>query len=174
MVKKFELWNSEITPEDWRDIALEDHEEHPEYWQDKDFEDRLWDFANDMNELNLDDLRTNLNIQLDTPILILADIGYWNGCVRGYKEIHSGNLKDIFYAQVNGMSDQHWFCDGYNICCQETHHDGTNYYIYRAIRNKDNMEGLYEKILNREEVTSSTLNYYTKSLASVVAKIFGF
>lgn len=174
MVKKFELWNSEITPEDWRDIALEDHEEHPEYWQDKDFEDRLWDFANDMNELNLDDLRTNLNIQLDTPILILADIGYWNGCVRGYKEIHSGNLKDIFYAQVNGMSDQHWFCDGYNICCQETHHDGTNYYIYRAIRNKDNMEGLYEKILNREEVTSSTLNYYTKSLAGVVAKIFGF
>ena len=72
------------------------------------------------------------------------------------------------------MSDQHWFCDGYNICCQETHHDGTNYYIYRAIRNKDNIEGLYEKILNQEEVTSSTLNYYTNSLAGVVAKIFGF
>ena len=174
MVKKFELWNSEITPEDGRDIALEDHEEHPEYWQDKDFENRLWDFAADMNELNLDDLRTNLDIQLDTPILILADIGRWDRRVRGYKEIHSGNLKDIFCAQVNGMSDQHWFCDGYNICCQETHHDGTNYYIYRAIRNKDNMEGLYEKILNREEVTSSTLNYYTKSLAGVVAKIFGF
>ena len=174
MVKKFELWNSEITPEDWRDIALEDHEEHPEYWQDKDFENRLWDFAADMNELDLDDLRTNLDIQLDTPILILADIGRWDGRVRGYKEIYSGNLKDIFCAQVNGMSDQHWFCDGYNICCQETHHDGTNYYIYRAIRNKDNIEGLYEKILNQEEVTSFTLNYYTKSLAGVVAKIFGF
>ena len=174
MVRKFELWNSEINPEDWRDIALDDREEHLEYWEHKDFEDRLWNFATDMNELNLDDLRTNLDIQLHTPILILADIGRWNGRVQGYKEIHSGNLKDIFYAQVNGMSDQHWFCDGYNICCQETHHDGTNYYIYRAIRNQNNIEDLYEKILNREEITSSTLNYYTKSLASIVAKIFGF
>ena len=171
---KFELWNSEITPEDGVISHWKITKRHPEYWQDKDFENRLWDFANDMNKLDLDDLRTNLDIQLDTPILILADIGRWMDGSRGYKEIHSGNLKDIFCAQVNGMSDQHWFCDGYNICCQETHHDGTNYYIYRAIRNKDNIEGLYEKILNQEEVTSSTLNYYTKSLAGVVAKIFGF
>ena len=83
-----------------------------------------------MNELDLDDLRTNLDIQLDTPILILADIGRWDGRVRGYKEIYSGNLKDIFCAQVNGMSDQHWFCDGYNILLSRKHiMTEQNYYI---------------------------------------------
>ena len=42
----------------------------------------------------LSDERVNLNIQLSQPILVIADLGLWNGRRMGYKEIPSGNIRD--------------------------------------------------------------------------------
>lgn len=41
-----------------------------------------------MYEINgdyLDDERVNLNIQLSSPILVIVDLGLWNGRRSGYK-----------------------------------------------------------------------------------------
>lgn len=39
------------------------------------------------NSEYLDDERMNLDIQLDKPILVIVDLGLWNGRYSGYKEI---------------------------------------------------------------------------------------
>ena len=48
-----------------------------------------------MYEINgeyLNDERENLDIQLSQPILVIGDLGMWNGRRMGYKEIASGNI----------------------------------------------------------------------------------
>ena len=76
------IWDSEINFEDWR----EDMEaEHPD-WD----EDDLFELAVDMNREYLEDERVNLNIKLSAPILVVGDLGLWNGRVGGYKEIETG------------------------------------------------------------------------------------
>lgn len=111
-------------------------------------------------------------IQFERPILVIANLDLWNGHRSSYKLIQSGKLSDILYGFCSGMSECHWYCDGSNICCDESHHDGTNHYIYREVK-RDNIDLLLNRIYYGEEVTSSMLNYYTKSLAKDVVSVFG-
>ena len=67
-----------------------------------------------------------------------------------------------------------WYGDGYNIKATVSHHDGTNYYEYRIIREDRNINNLLDAIYNGEEITRKKLNYYTKSLYEDVAKIYGW
>ena len=64
-----------------------------------------------MYEINNDylgDERMNLNIQLDRPILVIGDLGLWNGRRSGYKEIESGNIRDCLYADTDYST---WYVD---------------------------------------------------------------
>lgn len=123
-------------------------------------ENESWYYAEE------DNLQKEIN-----PILVIADLGLWNGRKQGYKIIQSGNIADILknhndYFEV--------YSDGYNIKCTDCHHDGTNYYMYREIRNMDNIQNLLDKIYDGEEITNSTLNRYTKSILSYVKEIYGW
>lgn len=54
-----------------------------------------------MYEINndfLDDDRRNLNIVLKHPILVIGDLGLWNGRHLGYMEIESGNIRDCLFS----------------------------------------------------------------------------
>ena len=52
----------------------------------------------------LHDLVSNLDIQLSKPIIVIGDIGRWNGRVQGYKMIESGNIKECFYSTATAMN----------------------------------------------------------------------
>ena len=52
----------------------------------------------------LDDERMNLDIQLDKPILVIVDLGLWNGRYSGYKEIKSGNIKESRKSETKAKS----------------------------------------------------------------------
>lgn len=119
----------------------------------------------------LDDERENLNIQLENPILVIADLGFWNGRRQGYKIIESGNIKDILYDECDYVK---WYSDGHNIKAIASHHDGTNYYEYREIRDRDKIENLLEQIYYGKQITRSKLNYYTRSIHPYIAKIYGW
>ena len=57
-----------------------------------------------MYEINgeyLNDERENLDIQLSQPILVIGDLGMWNGRRMGYKEIASGNIRDCLYSDTD-------------------------------------------------------------------------
>ena len=134
-----------------------------------------WDDEDDPELLSeyLEDERANLNIKLDGTILVLADLGLWNGRRTGYKVISSGNIKDCLYDDCDYIT---WYCDQYNFRCVACHHDGINRYLYRVFR-----EGLdeyqIEKFLGKLErgkVNDRMLRRYTKSIRPEIAKVYGW
>jgi hypothetical protein len=129
-----------------------------------------------MEETNseyLDDERMNLNKVVEGRILVIADLGLWDGRASGYK-ILGNNIKEIFNINSRGFDYADFYGDGYNIRASECHHDGTNRYLYRIIREDRNIDNLLDAIYNGEEITSSKLNYYTKSLYKDVAAVYGW
>ena len=80
----------------------------------------------------LSDERVNLDVQLSQPIIVIGDIGRWNGRVMGYKDIPSGNIRDCLYADTDYTE---WYVDKYgDLRADATHHDGTNHYLYRVFK----------------------------------------
>ena len=83
---------------DWKDDLSAQYPDHTE--------DELLSLMYDLNNEYLDDERVNLNITLSRPILIIADLGLWNGRRSGYAEIKSRNIRDCLYSEsdyVNGL-----------------------------------------------------------------------
>ena len=164
MVKKFVIWDSWIDTSEWETFIEEDKLLNPEFYKGRDPEEAAYEAVCDMNQVYLEDERNNLNIQLSHPILILADLGLWNGR-------RQGNIKDILYSQSDGECK--WYCNGYDICCDECHHDGTNHYIYREIRNEDNIDNFLDRLYYGEKITRRTINYYTRSIAKDIGSVYG-
>ena len=106
------IWsNQNLDVDDWR----EDY---------KEFLEANYDY--------LSDERVNLNVQLSQPIIVIGDIGRWNGRVMGYKDIPSGNIRDCLYADTDYTE---WYVDKYgDLRADATHHDGTNHYLYRVFK----------------------------------------
>lgn len=170
-MKKHIIWsNMNLDIEDWREDYKEFCENNDmEY--DPDDEDAIYEWMVETNSEYLYDERMNLDKVVEGRILVIADLGLWNGRKPAYKIVGSGNIKDILgytydYAEFYG--------DGYNIRGTEVHHDGTNHYLYRVIREDRNIENLLNAIYDGEEITSSKLNYYTKSLYKDVAAVYGW
>lgn len=86
----------------WSDIDVQNEKEYAvkyeSYLKDnelqvpensKDYERGLFEFIYHLNNEYLDDLRTAFNMLCDMPIIVIADLGRWNGRVSGYKMINS-------------------------------------------------------------------------------------
>ena len=107
--------------------------------------------------------RANFNIELDNNIVVIADLGLWNGRRSGYKVIGT-NLNDTLRSFIDCASELEFYTDGYNYCATEYHHDGTNHYIFRVL--KDGVDA--EKLGNYKDIMK-----YTKSLKNVVNNVYG-
>ena len=159
------IWsNINLDLDDWKDFL---EEEYPEITD----EHEQYHLIEDMNMEYLDDERMNLNKKVDGRILVIADLGLWNGRKQGYK-ILSDTISDILYDR--NCEYLEWYGDGHNIKATAHHHDGCNLYEYRVIREDRNIDNLLDVIYNGEEITRKKLNYYTKSLYPEVAKIYGW
>ena len=158
------IWqNINLKIEDWKDFL-------EEYHPDVDDEYEQMDLIREMNSEYLWDERANLNKKIDGRILVLGDIGRWNGRFNGYK-ILDDNISSILETDCDYCE---WYSDGYNIKFKGHHHDGINYAEYRVIREDRNIENLLDDIYNGKEISRKKLNYYTKSLHSYVAKVYGW
>ena len=170
-MKKRIIWsNIDLNPEDWR----KDYEEvarENEWDEDISDPDNLWQYMIATHNTYLDDERYNLNKYLDGRILIIADLGLWNGRKQGYKII-DGNISNILYD--NDADFIEWYADQYNIRATAHHHDGTNHYLYREIREDRNIQILLDDTYNGREISRSKLNYYTRSIRPYVAEIYGW
>ena len=96
------IWSDDLDYEDWRSDL---ESEYPEL-----SEDERMKLMYEINNDYLDDERVNLNIQLDQPILIIADLGLWTGRHTGYKEIASGNIRDCLSSDQD-TEYATWFVD---------------------------------------------------------------
>lgn len=124
-------------------------------------------------DMALEDERANLNIKLNGMIVVIADLGLWDGRRMGYKLISSGNIKDCLYDNCEYIT---WYCDRYNFRAVACHHDGINRYLYRVFR--DDVSGTQiAKFLHRVargEANDRMIRRYTKSIRPEIAKVYGW
>lgn len=167
-VKEHEIWNSDPDFSDWEADLRSDYPDLP----DEDLEKLMYEINNNY----LDDERHNLNIKLPNEIVVIADIGRWNGRFNGYRVIATGNIKDCLCSSLNS-SFIRWYVDkNFDLRCTEIHHDGTNYLLYRQF--KDNIsdtqkENFLDKIYNGT-YTPADISRYTKKIGTEIRKVYGW
>ena len=139
------IWsNYGLDYEDWRDDL---EAEYPDL-----SEDERISLMYEINGDYLDDERANLNVQLSQPILVVGDLGLWNGRSTWY---------------VDRLGD---------LRCDAIHHDGTNFYLYRVYKDSaspSQIELLKEK-LYRGIATRADITRVTRRLGDDIAKVYGF
>lgn len=97
----FVIWSNEYLDWDnYRDAFEEDYSSLTD--------DEKYQLMCDLNNDYLDDERRNLDIQVGTPIIVIADIGRWDGRHTGYREISSGCIKDCLESQLDGVT---WYLE---------------------------------------------------------------
>ena len=102
------IWsNQNLDVDDWREDYKEFIEAN-ELDDDPNDEQALYEWMEETNYDYLSDERVNLNVQLSQPIIVIGDIGRWNGRVMGYKDIPSGNIRDCLYADTDYTE---WYVD---------------------------------------------------------------
>ena len=168
------IWsNQNLDVDDWR-------EDYKEFLKANELDDNpndeqaLYEWMVETNGDYLYDERANLNIQLSQPIIVIGDIGRWNGRVMGYKEIPSGNIRDCLYADTDYTE---WYVDKYgDLRADAAHHDGTNHYLYRVFKegvSETQMENLRDKIYHGK-ATRADITRLTRRLGDEIAAVYGF
>lgn len=116
--------------------------------------------------------QANLN-QETGEIVVIADLGLWNGRVGGVKETGKYNL-NVVLDYHGDVDDIEVYVENGEIRGNGYHHDGTNHYIFREVTDREKWEKLSEKIAAGEKYTEKELNSATKSLAGRACKIYGW
>lgn len=162
------IWsNMNLNVDEWRDAYAEfceinEIEPGDEY--------DIYNWMEQTNALYLDDERVNLNKQLDGDLLIIGDLGLWNGRKNGYK-IARANLNAIFDI---GDDLTEFYADGHEIRATGCHHDGRNYYLFRAARPGRDLDKFLNALYYGEYISPQKLNYYTRSIYPDIARIYGW
>ena len=167
MEQKHVIWSDiDMDFDDWRDDLKEQYPNASE--------DELMSLMYEINNDYLADERWNLDIQLPRSIIVIGDLGLWNGRAHGYKMIESGNIKDCLYSDCD-MNE--WYVDKLgDLRCKAIHHDGTNYYLYRAFRDNvtdSQIERLQDKIYEGT-VTRQDITRVTKRLGDDIGAVYGW
>lgn len=167
------VWSDQnLDIEDWR----EDYKEYLEANNldlDPNDENAIYEWMVETNGEYLSDERVNLNIQLSQPIIVIGDLGRWNGRVMGYKMIDSGNIKDCLYSDTDFTE---WYVDKYgDFRADAIHHDGTNHYLYRVFKDgvtESQIERLQDKIY-MGKATRADITRVTKRLGDEIGRVYG-
>jgi hypothetical protein len=162
-----------LEADDWRD-SYKEYLEINGLDDDPNDENKLYEYMVEANDDYLSDERRNLDIQFSQPIIVIGDLGRWNGRVTGYKMIDSGNIRDCLYADTDYTE---WYVDKYgDLRADAVHHDGTNHYLYRVFKDSvtdTQIENLQDKIYNGK-VTRADITRVTKRLGDEIAEVYGF
>ena len=163
------IWqNTDLKIEDWKDLL---EEEYPDVTD----EDEQYDLIGKINNNYLSDEHMNLNKIVDSgKIIIIADLGLWDGRRPDYQIIQSGNIRDCLYSDCDYL---HWYVNELgDMHCTAHHHDGTNHYLYREIKpgiTETQLDNFCEKILNGT-FTRKDICRYTRKLGPYIQKIYGW
>jgi len=143
-----------------------------EDWVDDDGAQMSYEEAELLNSIYLDDERTNLDIATEGEIICIADVGRWNGRRHGYKLL-GHKVSNILQSHSGG--DVSFEYTKLNVRGTETHHDGTNTYLFRELKGNthdEQVENAYK--LFSGDLSPSRISYYTKSIAPYVTEVYGW
>lgn len=165
--EKHEVWSDmDLDLDDWRDDL---QEEYPEL-----DENGLYEKMLELNADYLDDERSNLKQPIGGSLLVIADRGLWNGRHQGYREKADADLSDCLDYRYDSAE---WYVDqNGEFCGSQAHHDGTNHYVYRKIKDSatnDDIDDLEAKLYNGT-ATQKDIDRVTEKLGDRVAKVYGW
>lgn len=175
-MKQHEIWKDMIhfsnkDFDDWR-------EGFREYCSENDVEDteaNFYDFVSTTNEDYLYDERDNLSvIQPSNGIIVIANMGLWNGRKMGTNKCDFHNVSDCLYSDYAPR----WYVEGNDLKCEDAHHDGTNYYVYRKW--KDGVTAYQKESLRCEiaygdqEKAERMIKRLTTGLGRDIAQVYGW
>ena len=164
MIKKWKymIWSSFPDFAEWEDDL---REQYPERSQTE-----LLTLMYETNNDYLDTEREILDIRTPNDILVIADLGLWNGRVNAYKVI-GGNVRNCLVSSY----DPEWYIDERgDLCCDDHHHDGCNYYIYRLIKKgttERQLNNLKQKILTGT-ATRRDITRITTRLGDIISSVY--
>lgn len=145
-----------------RSMLAECNGKKPEDISDELVDQSIWD--------DLDDERINLDVEVQGVIVAFASVGTWQGSRRGY-QTYGSNVSSILSS---GCDEMEWYADRYNVRGTMSHHDGSNYALYRVARNEDEAERITNRICCDPTYTEADFMRDTKSLRPYVAKVYGW
>lgn len=164
---KYVIWsNHDLDFDDWKDDLMAEYPDKSE--------SELYDLMHEINATYLDDERRTLDIQLDETIIMIADVGRWNGRFPGYRIIRSGNIKDCldisldyatFYVDERG-----------DLRCDAYHHDGVNHYLYRMYKNdaSEARREVFENKILEGTATKQDVRRLTSRLGDAIGAVYGW
>lgn len=162
-MEKYVIWsNNDLDFEDWRDSL---QEEYPDM-----SEDEMYDEMLRQNAELLDDERLNLNIVLPNDIVVIADIGRWNGRFISVGTLTSRNLGDCLQTECDYAT---WYVDADGeFRCDAHHHDGVNHYLYRTL--KEGVDADDIEFFDDPEKGKRVILEKTESLGPVICGVYGW
>lgn len=168
-MEKHIIWsNANLNIDDWRDDLLA---EDPDL-----SEDELYERMYSLNSSYLDEERGNLRgVVLKGPILLIADLGLWNGHHPNSKRIQSGKVSDCLYTREDG--DITWYVDEKGeFRATIGHHDGVNSYRYRGVYpgvSEEQLDRLQYDIASGKDV-GSRISRLTYRLGDLIGDVYGW
>ena len=120
----------------------------------------IW-FNDELSEFKL--ISPNVN----NKIIVLADVGRWNGRKEAIKFIDS--FENILHF-MSHYDDWKLYIDRYQLKGIGHHHDGTDYLTFKEIKSKYDAETLENYFLNFENMFEKIKNNYTTSLRKYFKK----
>ena len=170
------IWsNYNLNLEDWMEGIKENLDINGiDYsdWPESKFEDEMWT----LNGEYFHDEQVNLNIPTEGRIIAIADLGLWNGRRSGYKLKDDHNIRACLSFDADCGYGEWWVDSHNNLRSRQTHHDGTNFLLYREVKpetTSDQLDNLCWKIY-RGKATARDITKYTRSLGKRVKDVYGW
>lgn len=155
------IWTNILDYEDWKDDLEEQYPDEEGYKT----EDRMR-LMDEINDEYLEDEKANLDKELKNNIVVFADLGLWDGRRTGYIILDSTNLNSIFSNRCGDITE--WYVEGDDIKCADSHHDGTNIYTYRMLKDNIDEDDFYGHFVQ------DVYKNMTEPIGHYVAEIYGF
>ena len=172
MEKVHLIWDSAPDFDDWKDDLMEDYPDATE--------DELRGLMYEINNNYLDDARLELSrIMIPNGICCLGDLGLWYGRRTGYSKHKLVSVSDCLRSFCDSMCETYIYVDEKGeLRTREPHHDGTNYYWFRAYKpevTEAQKEHLEELICSgQEEKAEAYMRRITYRLGDVIGDVYGW
>jgi len=159
------IWSSLCNFSDWEEDLKS---EYPEC-----SEDELVDKMFEINSDYLYDERINLATEVDEEIIVIGNLGLWDGRRCGYKELNSKKISDCLYSDCD---DAEWYVEGNDLKCDAYHHDGTNHYLYRYWKSglSDSAKNRFLNRIYNGDVEHSDIVRFTRPIGTKVKSVYGW
>ena len=172
-MKMYTIWSNEYDViESLEKEIMENPEDFGVRYKDG---DDLWATACEINAEYLGDEKANLNIDVGEEIIIIADLGLWDGRHQAYKLLHKTNIADCLTGTCGDYVT--WFVDDRgDLMCRDIHHDGTNLYTYRAWKPgiSHAQRSYFMQKVAIGKATRKDITRYTQRIGNKVADVYGW